>query len=56
MGVIVVSSGLQPGVVTLHMVPALLLIAVLITIIWMTSPQGTPLQIDSIGKRYWARP
>ena len=47
MGAIVVSSGLQPGIITLHMALAFLLIAVLITIIWMTRPEEAPLQIDS---------
>lgn len=36
MGAIVVRSGLQPGIITLHMALAFLLIVVLITIIWLT--------------------
>lgn len=51
MGAIVVSSGLQPGIITLHMALAFLLIAVLITIIWMTRPNEAPLQIDSAYRR-----
>ena len=51
MGAIVVSSGLQPGIITLHMGLAFLLIAVLITIIWMTRPDGPPLQIDSAYRK-----
>ncbi len=47
MGAVVVSSGLQPGIITLHMALAFLLIAVLVTIIWMTRPDDAPLQIDS---------
>lgn len=38
MGAIVVRSGLQPGVITLHMALAFLLIAVLVTIIWLSRP------------------
>jgi len=51
MGAIVVSSGLQPGIITLHMALAFLLIAVLITIIWMTRPDRAPLQIDSAYRK-----
>ena len=51
MGAIVVSSGLQPGIITLHMALAFLLIAVLITIIWMTRPDEAPLQIDSAYRK-----
>jgi heme a synthase len=36
MGAMVVRSGLQPGVITLHMALAFLLIAVLVTIIWLS--------------------
>lgn len=36
MGAIVVRSGLQPGIITLHMALAFLLIAVLVTVIWLT--------------------
>ncbi len=48
MGAIVVRSGLQPGIITLHMALAFLLIAVLVTVIWLTrkpSPEdATPIQ------------
>lgn len=36
MGAIVVRSGLQPGIITLHMALAFLLIVVLVTIIWLS--------------------
>ncbi|MGI9518257.1 MAG: COX15/CtaA family protein, partial [Pirellulaceae bacterium] len=36
MGAIVVRSGLQPGIITLHMALAFLLIGLLVTIIWLT--------------------
>ena len=39
MGAIVVRSGLQPGIITLHMALAFLLIAMLVTIIWLSRPQ-----------------
>jgi cytochrome c oxidase assembly protein subunit 15 len=39
MGAIVVRSGLQPGIITLHMALAFLLIAVLVTIIWLSGPE-----------------
>ena len=39
MGAIVVRSGLQPGVITLHMGLAFLLIVVLVTIIWLSRPE-----------------
>ena len=39
MGAIVVRSGLQPGVITLHMGLAFLLIVVLATIIWLSRPE-----------------
>lgn len=40
MGAIVVRSGLQPGIITLHMALAFLLIAVLVTVIWLTRPMA----------------
>lgn len=39
MGAIVVRSGLQPGIITLHMALAFLLIVVLVAIIWLSRPQ-----------------
>ncbi len=39
MGAMVVRSGLQPGIITLHMALAFLLIAVLVTIIWLSRPE-----------------
>ena len=47
MGAVVVSSGLQPGIITLHMALAFLLIAVLVTIIWLTRSEGGRVEIDS---------
>ena len=41
MGAVVVRSGLQPGIITLHMALAFLLIAVLVTIIWLSRTGGT---------------
>lgn len=38
MGAVVVRSGLHPGVITLHMALAFLLIAVLVTVIWLSRP------------------
>ena len=45
MGARVVESGLKPGIITLHMALAFLLIIVLVTIIWLSAPRGerTPL-------------
>lgn len=41
MGAIVVRSGLQPGIITLHMALAFLLIVVLVTIIWLSRSRDT---------------
>ena len=46
MGAIVVRSGLQPGIITLHMALAFLLIVVLITVIWLSRPEPTPKTIS----------
>lgn len=40
MGAVVVSSGLQPGIITLHMALAFLLVAVLVTVIWLTRDEN----------------
>ncbi len=40
MGAIVVRSGLQPGIITLHMALAFLLIVFLVTIIWLSRPRN----------------
>ncbi|MCH2179472.1 MAG: COX15/CtaA family protein [Mariniblastus sp.] len=40
MGAIVVRSGLQPGIITLHMALAFLLITLLVTIIWLSRPDA----------------
>jgi len=47
MGAIVVRSGLQPGIITLHMALAFLLIAVLVTLIWLTRPHTDDPPMDS---------
>ena len=46
MGAIVVRSGLQPGIITLHMALAFLLIAVLVTVIWLSRPNQVDQQIS----------
>ena len=40
MGAMVVRSGLKPGIITLHMGLAFLLIAVLVTVIWLTRSEN----------------
>ena len=45
MGAIVVESGLQPGIITLHMALAFLLIAVLVTIVWLSRPDRPEKQV-----------
>lgn len=39
MGAMVVRSGLQPGIITLHMALAFLLIIVLVSIVWLSRPE-----------------
>ena len=46
MGAMVVRSGLQPGIITLHMALAFLLIIVLVTIIWLTRSSSASSQVD----------
>ncbi len=41
MGAVVVRSGLQPGIITLHMALAFLLVIVLVTIIWLSRPANS---------------
>ena len=48
MGAIVVRSGLQPGIITLHMALAFLLIAVLVTIIWLS--RGDPDTVNQVSR------
>ena len=45
MGAMVVRSGLKPGIITLHMALAFLLIAVLVTIVWLSKPDRQPVQL-----------
>lgn len=40
MGAMVVRSGLKPGIITLHMALALLLICVLVTVVWLAREPG----------------
>lgn len=47
MGAMVVRSGLKPGIITLHMALAFLLIAVLVTIIWLSRPESSDVEIPS---------
>ena len=52
MGAVVVRSGLQPGIITLHMALAFLLIAVLVTIIWLSrSEQDSKVMISPAFKQ-----
>ncbi len=51
MGAIVVRSGLQPGIITLHMALAFLLIAVLVTIIWLSRPEQSGEKIAAPMRR-----
>ncbi len=51
MGAYVVSSGLQPGIITLHMGLAFLLIAVLVTIIWMSRPEEQPPSMNPMWRK-----
>lgn len=46
MGAMVVRSGLQPGIITLHMALAFLLIAVLATLIWLSRPDESRARIS----------
>ncbi len=52
MGAIVVKSGLQPGIITLHMALAFLLIAILVTVMWLSRPNPRPI---SIPRNSWRR-
>jgi len=52
LGAKVVRSGLQPGIITLHMALAFLLISILITIIWLSRPDPAPV---SVSKSCWKR-
>lgn len=51
MGAIVVRSGLQPGIITLHMALAFLLIAVLVTLIWLSRAERPTPEISPRSKR-----
>lgn len=52
MGAIVVRSGLKPGIITLHMALALLLIAVLVTVIFLTRPESSPVGVPGARRKY----
>lgn len=47
LGAIVVRSGLQPGIITLHMALAFLLIVVLVSIIWLSRPDQDEKKTDA---------
>lgn len=51
MGAIVVRSGLQPGIITLHMSLAFLLIVVLVTIIWLSRPDKSTVNQAPAGTK-----
>lgn len=51
MGAVVVRSGLQPGIITLHMALAFLLIAVLVTIIWLSRPETASKDVISPAQK-----
>ncbi|MGI9517698.1 MAG: COX15/CtaA family protein, partial [Pirellulaceae bacterium] len=51
MGAIVVRSGLQPGIITLHMALAFLLIGLLVTIIWLTRANISPVTMPSDSRK-----
>ncbi len=52
MGAMVVRSGLQPGIITLHMALAFLLIAVLVTVIWLSRSSSEPnLEMERTQRR-----
>lgn len=51
MGAMVVRSGLQPGIITLHMALAFLLIAVLVTMIWLSRRENFHQEISPSLRR-----
>lgn len=51
MGAVVVRSGLQPGIITLHMALAFLLIAVLVTTVWLSKPDREPQRLTRSDKK-----
>lgn len=51
MGAIVVRSGLQPGIITLHMGLAFLLIVALVTIIWLSRPEAAAIVVAASQHR-----
>ena len=51
MGAVVVASGLQPGIITLHMALAFLLISVLVTIVWLSRGESANGQVSVHQRR-----
>lgn len=51
MGAIVVRSGLQPGIITLHMALAFFLIGLLVTIIWLTRSDTASVAMPSDSRK-----
>lgn len=51
MGAMVVRSGLKPGIITLHMALAFLLIAVLVTVVWLAKPEREPVKLNPSNKK-----
>lgn len=51
MGAVVVASGLQPGIITLHMALAFLLISVLVTIVWLSRREPDVHHLPKIQRR-----
>jgi cytochrome c oxidase assembly protein subunit 15 len=47
MGAIVVRSGLQPGIITLHMALAFVLIVALVALVWLSRPEAAPLLVSA---------
>ena len=51
MGAVVVASGLQPGIITLHMALAFLLISVLVTLVFLTRNQQVTQSLSSNSRQ-----
>lgn len=51
MGAMVVRSGLKPGIISLHMGLAFLLICLLVTVVWLTQPEEKRPRADRYGGR-----
>jgi cytochrome c oxidase assembly protein subunit 15 len=51
MGAMVVRSGLKPGIITLHMALAFLLIAVLVTVVWLSKPDRQKIELEPATRK-----